>query len=160
MSDTAKLDFAFVVDEDKRFNSVVELAATILNQDRYILMEFPEVRESHVIGAFCDDQAIGFLRFLVQDLGKAEGRPPVLRSGKPITEAYIEAFGVHPDWRRQGIGSSLQLVAIDYALRCDCYQVRSRSPVTSEENYSLKIAAGYAIQPSEQNDSYYFIKKL
>jgi hypothetical protein len=29
--------------------------------------------------------------------------------------------------------------------------------VTSLENYTMKIAAGYAIHPSETNDSYYFL---
>ncbi len=38
--------------------------------------------------------------------------------------------------------------------------MRSRSPVTSTENYALKLAAGYVLTPSEQNDSYYFLLKL
>ncbi len=40
------------------------------------------------------------------------------------------------------------------------YQMRSRSPVTSTENYALKIAAGYVLHPSRQNDSYYFLLRL
>ncbi len=31
--------------------------------------------------------------------------------------------------------------------------MRSRSPVTSRENYALKIAAGYILHPSHDNDS-------
>jgi hypothetical protein len=38
--------------------------------------------------------------------------------------------------------------------------LRSRSPVTSAENYALKIAAGYVLHPSEENDSYYFLRRL
>jgi hypothetical protein len=38
--------------------------------------------------------------------------------------------------------------------------MRSRSPVTSVENYALKLAAGYVVQPSAENDSYYFILRL
>jgi hypothetical protein len=39
--------------------------------------------------------------------------------------------------------------------------MRSRSPVTSAENYyALKIAAGYVLHPSRQNDSYYFLLRL
>jgi hypothetical protein len=38
--------------------------------------------------------------------------------------------------------------------------MRSRSPITSTENYALKLAAGYVLSPSEQNDSYYFLLKL
>ena len=34
------------------------------------------------------------------------------------------------------------------------------SPVTSTENYALKIAAGYVLHPSHENDSYYFLLRL
>ena len=46
--------------------------------------------------------------------------------------------------------------------RCSCvrsspgHQMRSRSPVTCPENYALKIAAGYVLHASHENDSYYF----
>ena len=40
------------------------------------------------------------------------------------------------------------------------HQMRSRSPVTSSENYALKIAAGYVLHPSHENDSYYFLLRL
>lgn len=160
MRDADEIELVIVDQGDERFERVVGLAASILDQDRYILMEFPQACESHVVGAFHDDCVVGFLRFLIQDIGAAEGRPPVWYEGKLITEGYIEAFGVHPEWRRQGVGSLLQQVAMDHARCAGCYQMRSRSPVTCTENYALKVAAGYAVQPSEQNDSYYFIKKL
>jgi hypothetical protein len=41
-----------------------------------------------------------------------------------------------------------------------CHQMRSRSPVTSTENYVLKIAAGNVLHPSDVNDSYYFLLPL
>ena len=41
-----------------------------------------------------------------------------------------------------------------------CHQIRSRSPVSSTENYAMKLAAGYVLHPSNENDSYYFLKKL
>lgn len=56
--------------------------------------------------------------------------------------------------------SLLQERAIERARSAGCYQMRSRSPVTSTENHQLKIAAGYVLSPSEQNDSYYFLLKL
>lgn len=101
-----------------------------------------------------------FLRFLLQVIGAEEGRPPVLRDGGALTEAYVEAFGVDPSARRRGIGSALQERSIQYARSAGCFQMRSRSPVTSIENYALKVAAGYVMSPSEQNDSYYFLLKL
>jgi hypothetical protein len=41
-----------------------------------------------------------------------------------------------------------------------CYQMRSRSPITSTENYALKLNAGHVLHPSEQNDSYYVLLAL
>lgn len=38
--------------------------------------------------------------------------------------------------------------------------MRSRSPVTSTENYSLKFDTGYVLHPSEENNSYYFLLRL
>jgi hypothetical protein len=38
--------------------------------------------------------------------------------------------------------------------------MRTRSPITSSENYALKLAAGYVLTPSEENDSYYFLLRL
>jgi hypothetical protein len=32
--------------------------------------------------------------------------------------------------------------------------------VTSVENYALKITAGYVLHPSNENDSYYFLRRL
>ena len=44
--------------------------------------------------------------------------------------------------------------------RNPCYQMRSRSPVTSVESYALKSKAGYVLHPSHENDSYYFLLHL
>lgn len=59
-----------------------------------------------------------------------------------------------------GIGSALQRRAQELCRALDCYQIRSRSPVSSRENYALKLADGYTLHPSHENDSYYFLKKL
>lgn len=70
------------------------------------------------------------------------------------------AFGVAADRRRAGIGTALQARARETCRELGCYQIRSRSPVTSVENYAMKLAPGYVLQPSDQNDSYYFLIKL
>jgi GNAT superfamily N-acetyltransferase len=145
---------------DERFDHVLGLAASVLAQDRYLTSEVPHAIESRVLAAFRDGTAVGFLRFLVQVIGAEEERPPLLRNGVALTEAYVEAFGVAPSERRHGVGSALQARVIEYARSVGCYQVRSRSPVSSSENHALKVAAGHAVSPSEQNDSYYFILKL
>lgn len=113
-----------------------------------------------MLGAFDGAGCAGFLRYLIQVIGAEEGRPAVLRNGEPLREGYVEAFGVDSRLRRRGIGTALQQHAARQCRVAGCYQMRSRSPVTSTENYALKIAAGYALQPSQENDSYYFLLRL
>lgn len=135
--------------------------ATQLDQARYITAA-PDVAASSVLlGAFTPEQCVGFLRFVIQVIGQGEQRPAIIGPhGQALTEGYVEAFGVLPTYRCQGIGEALQGFAIDYCRDQHCYQMRSRSPVTSVENYALKLKMGYAVHPSHENDSYYFIKAL
>jgi ribosomal protein S18 acetylase RimI-like enzyme len=142
------------------FGQVLALAAQILAQDRDLTSEFPTARESHVLGAFTRSGCVGFLRYLIHVIGAEEGRPPVYGDGSALTEGYVEAFGVDPDLRRHGIGTALQAEAASRSRQAGCYQMRSRSPVTSVENYALKLAAGYVVHPSPENDSYYFLRRL
>jgi len=143
-----------------RFDEVLGLAARVLAQDRHLTSSFPAAQDSHVVAAFKGARCVGFLRYLIQVIGAEEGRPAVLHNGAPLREGFVEAFGVDPDLRRRGIGTALQLHAARHCRDAGCYQMRSRSPVTCDENYALKIAAGYALQPSTENDSYYFLRRL
>lgn len=143
-----------------QFEQVLALAARVLAQDRHLASSVPHVQESHVLGAFDGTRCTGFLRYLVQVIGAEAGRPAVMRNGEPLREGYVEAFGVDPRLRRRGIGTALQQHAARQCQAAGCYQMRSRSPVTSTANYALKIAAGYALHPSDENDSYYFLLPL
>lgn len=135
--------------------------ANQLNQARYIYAHTTDVEDSILLGAFTQTQCVGFLRFLIQVIGRDQHRPPIIdRAGQPLREGYVEAFGVLPPYRRQGIGQMLQEYMITYCRNHHYYQVRSRSPITSAENYALKLKMGYAVHPSDENDSYYFIKTL
>jgi len=142
------------------FEPVLALAGRILAQDRSLTLSFADAQESHVLGAFDGTVCAGFLRYLIQVIGAEEGRPAVPYKGEPLMEGYVEAFGVDPRLRRRGIGTALQRHAARQCRAAGCYQMRSRSPVTSTENYALKIAAGYALHPSNENDSYYFLLRL
>jgi len=142
------------------FEVVLALAARVLAQDRYLTSSVPDARESHVLCAFDGTRCAGFLRYLIQVIGPEAGRPAVLHHGAPLTEGYVEAFGVDPRLRRRGIGTALQQHAARQCRIAGCYQMRSRSPMTSSENYALKIAAGYVLHPSHENDSYYFLLRL
>lgn len=142
-----------------QFQAVLDVAEQ-LDQARYVTRDYAHADASFVLGAWLDHACVGFLRLLIQIIGRSEGRPPIMRANQALREGFVEAFGVLPQVRRHGIGQALQEYAIMQATQSECYQVRSRSPVTSVENYALKLKMGYAIQPSNENDSYYFIKAL
>ena len=143
-----------------RFDSVLRLAAELQSQDRHLISDFPTAKESHILGAFSNFRCVGFLRYLIQVIGAEEGRPAVMHNGVPLTEGFVEAFGVDPELRRRHVGTTLQQRAARRCRNAGCYQMRSRSPVTSVENYALKIAAGYVLDPSHENDSYYWLIRL
>jgi GNAT superfamily N-acetyltransferase len=143
-----------------QFDGVLGLAARVLAQDRHLTSHLSATQESHVLGAFDGFRCVGFLRYLIQVIGAEEGRPPVTYNGVPLREGFVEAFGVDQQLRRRGIGTALQRHAARKCRNAGCYQMRSRSPVTSVENYALKVAAGYVLHPSHENDSYYFLRRL
>jgi GNAT superfamily N-acetyltransferase len=132
-----------------------------LNQSKYITVREDYIDESLLLGAFRAERCVGFLRFTISIIGRDVRRPPIHdAAGQPLREGYVEAFGVVPDARREGVGQRLQEHAIALCRQHRCYQIRSRSPIASRENYALKLKMGYAIHPSAENDSYYFIKTL
>jgi GNAT superfamily N-acetyltransferase len=142
------------------FELVLALAARVLAQDRYLNLALLASEGVPCARRFDRTRCVGFLRYLIQVIGAEAGRPPVLRNSQPLSEGYVEAFGVDPQLRRRGIGTALQQHAARQCRIAGCYQMRSRSPVTSGENYALKIAAGYVLHPSHENDSYYFLLRL
>jgi len=158
--DDHRLDVAEVTATDGRFSDVLQLAATVLNQDRYLLKQIEHAQESHIVGAFDQEQCVGFLRFVIQELGRDAGCTTIVHGSAPLREGFVEAFGVEPSRRRSGIGTQLQTFAADYCRHAGCHRMRSLSPAASTENYALKIRAGYTLHPSSENDSYYFAKLL
>jgi GNAT superfamily N-acetyltransferase len=146
--------------ETPQFDDVLELASRMLAQHRDLTSAFPTAQESHVPAAFQGARCAGFLRYLVQVIGAEEGRPAVTYNGAVLKEGYVEAFGVDPQLRRRGVGTALQEHAMRQCRLAGCIQMRSRSPVTSVENYAMKRAAGYVLQSSRENDSYYFLVRL
>ena len=151
---------AEVLPSTARFADALELASRVLAQDRDLTSVFPAAQESHVLAVFQGGRCAGFLRYLIQVIGAEEGRPAVTYNGAVLKEGYVEAFGVDPQRRRHGVGTALQEHAMRQCRLAGCFQMRSRSPVTSVENYALKLAAGYVLDPSRENDSYYFLVRL
>lgn len=131
-----------------------------LEQQPYIEVQAGHFRSSHMFAALVEGRPVGFLRFVVQRLGKDEGRPPIVFRDEVLYEAKIIAFGVLPEERNQGIGRSLQQKAMKRAEALGCCQVRSRSDYGNDANYHLKMSLGFGIQPSLEDDSVYFVKAL
>lgn len=131
-----------------------------LGQTRWVNTQADHFQSSHMLVAMMDEQPVGFLRFIIQRLGEDEDRPPIVFKGKNLYEAKIIAFGVVPNQRNQSIGRKLQEEAQIYARELGCYQIRSRSDYGNDANYHLKINMGFAIQPSLENDSVYFMMTL
>ena len=78
-------------------------------------------------------------------------------------EAKIIAFAVHPEYQNKGIGKDLQRKVLQFAEEIGCYQVASYSTYDKKENYAVKIALGFAVQPEVQPDGTkgcYFLKVL
>jgi GNAT superfamily N-acetyltransferase len=148
-----------VAEGTEAFGALLRSAAAS-GQAEYVTVRSSHHQASILLGAFAAGECAGFLRLLVQLIGSDEGRPPILRDGTPLREGFVEAFGVLPTWRRQGVGQQLQERAAELARQRGCYQVRSRSPVSSRETYALRLKMGYAVHPSNENDSYYFLKVL
>lgn len=149
-----------VVSGTVEFEALLRLADDVLDQRRHIVSVMRAASEDHVLGAFDRERCLGFLRFYVRVIGSEEGRPAVIHNGSPLTEGFVEALGVHPEARRLGIGSALQRRAQELCRARGCHQIRSRSPVSSTENYAMKLADGYVLDPSTENDSYYFLRRL
>jgi GNAT superfamily N-acetyltransferase len=120
-------------------------------------------RSSHLLVATMDAHALGFLSFVIQTIGPDMGCPPVTVNGVTLIEAKIMAFGVTPEWRKQGVGRALQEAAIRHARDLGCYQVRSHSSGDADANHRLKLAMGFAIHPivrGEDNQGCYFLLPL
>ena len=118
---------------------------------------------SHVLVAQRGSELLGFLRFVVQEIGPDTDCPPVEWRGEKLREAKVIAFGVLPAYQRQGIGRKLQEVLRKRAQELGCYQIRSHSSGDNLANHQLKLSLGYGVHPIIRGDDrrgVYFILPL
>ena len=105
----------------------------------------------HYVAAKADGCVVGFVMYVVWDIGPHDrSHPPLVVDGQKLTEAKIVAFGVKEAYRRQGIGRALQEHAIRRAGELGCYQVRSVSSADHPANRQLKLDMGFAVEPMER----------
>ena len=124
-----------------------------LNQEGWAFNPYFEQFSRYFLAAKQDDTIVGFLMFVVWEIGPHDrDHPPVQIHGKTLKEAKILAFGVKEGYRRQGIGTALQAYTIGQAKLFDCYQVRSVSGENYPENHLLKLAMGFAVEPMERDE--------
>ena len=106
----------------------------------------------HYVIAKRDDRVVGFLMYVVWEIGPHDrNQPPLVVDGRKLTEAKIIAFGVKEAYRRQGVGRALQQYVIRRARALGCYQVRSVSGADHPANRQLKLAMGFAVEPMERD---------
>ena len=102
---------------------------------------------SHLLVAQKAGQVVGFLRYVIQEIGVEEDQPPFTLDGEHLREAKVIAFGVRKEERRCGIGRALQERMIADCRQAGLYQIRSYSSDKNPENHRLKISLGFAIHP-------------
>ncbi len=132
-------------------------------QTRYLTFEAEWHRSSHVLAALRKADVVGFLRFVVQEIGPDNEQPSIYLSGVALTEAKILAFGVVEKARNQSVGRLLQQAALEWARELGCYQVRSHSDGKNRANHHLKLSMGFAVHPITRGDDdrgAYFIMPL
>jgi GNAT superfamily N-acetyltransferase len=148
-------------DSNERWAQLVELLERE-DQLRWILPEDGPLRaDAHVFVALEADAVVGFLAFIVQEIGPPDGCPPL-----GLTEAKVLAFGVREDRRRSGIGRALQLRLLERATELGCYQARSVTGVDRVANLRLKLALGFAVSPTirrlsdSDRPAFIFVKRI
>lgn len=104
-------------------------------------------QSSHLLVAHQGQEILGFLRFVVQEIGPESDCPPVQSNGENLREAKVLAFAVREAYRRRGIGRALQEHLIEDAKSSGVFQIRSHSSGDQKANHRLKLALGYGVHP-------------
>ena len=114
------------------------------DQLSWVLPEGGPLRpDAVVLVAHDKDSVLGFLAFIVQEIGPPDECPAL-----GLTEAKVLAFAVRTESRRQGIGRALQVELLERAAELGCYQARSVTSVDREANIRLKLALGFSVTPT------------
>lgn len=134
-----------------------------LEQEDWVAFKADWHLGDHMLVALSGNEVVGFLRYVIQEIGVEEDQQPFMLNGETLHEAKVIAFGVAPEHRRKGIGRALQERLIGESHAARLYQIRSHSSAQNTENHRLKLSLGYAIHPlvaDRGKDGAYFILPL
>ena len=119
--------------------------------------------DSVMLVAHDDNEPLGFLRYVIQEIGADADLASIRLNNKILRESKVIAFGVNETMRRQGIGRQLQQALIEHSRQAGCYQIRSHSSLENKANHHLKLSMGYAVHPlvsSQHKDGFFFVLPL
>ena len=135
--------------------------ADALGQAEHFAYEADWHLEKHTLVAVESGRVVGFLRFVVQEIGPDCDRPSLTLRGEPMREAYVLAFGVAEDHRRRGVGTAAA-ERVDRASHDPrLLQVRSRSAGDRAANHALKLSLGFGVHPTKDTDQgVFFVLRL
>lgn len=145
-----------------RWNQLMDVVAE-QGQSDWVAATWEWHHSSHMLVAQQDAEILGFLRFVVQEIGPGSDCPPVQLDGQTLHEAKVLAFAVREAHRRRGIGRALQERLIVEAKALGLFQIRSHSGGNNVANHQLKLAMGYGVHPIVRGDDTrgaYFILPL
>lgn len=148
--------------EHPRWNEVTSLIKQ-LGQTDWVAFNAEWHLSSHMLVAHTTEGLLGFLRYVVQEIGVEEDLSPITLNNAVLTEGKVIAFGVATNKRRQGIGRALQDQLIHDCRARGCFQIRSHSDEANIENYQLKLSLGFAIHPlirTDRKNGAYFLLPL
>lgn len=143
---------------------LLEFLSTVApEQMQFVSGEFFKHGENYAFGIYKDGRLVAAIRYCCQDIGEEQCCPIIRLHESSLTEAKINVFVVHRDFRGNGFGSLLQKHVIEHAKKRGCYQVSSYSTYDKVANYHIKLKLGFCAQPEKQPDGTrgcYFLMKL
>jgi ribosomal protein S18 acetylase RimI-like enzyme len=116
-----------------------------------------------VIVAHTPQNVIGFLRYVVQEIGPDNELPSRKLGNEVLREGKILAYGVLPSHRNRGIGTALLAQACLVGKLAELFQLRAHSSGDHQAAHRVLMRAGFGIHPIDRNDDLeggYFVKPL
>ncbi|MBE9102743.1 GNAT family N-acetyltransferase [Vacuolonema iberomarrocanum] len=162
---TSELDIIVIEAWDKSHSRWGELERCLqeLGQWRWFNTQCDFHVSETVLVAHSQQEVIGFLRLVVQEIGPDSDLPSHHLDNVMLVEGKILAFGVLPSHRGKGIGTILLAEACVVGRLAGLFQLRAHSSGENRAAHRVLMRAGFGIHPIERHgdvEGGYFIKPL